>query len=189
MRRSILVLWIAGMAIIASGAATTASAVQIPRSVIGNGAAPADGMSAPGVRIVGTAGQAAVGLSTTPGLRLHHGYWSTAGVSIVGVEDDPGVGSSLPRELSFSAPMPNPARGPVTFELALPRDARVRFAVYDVQGRKVDALESAAMAAGRHRLRWDATRAGSRAGGAGVYFARLDVDGKTVGTRRVVIVQ
>jgi hypothetical protein len=53
-------------------------------------------------------------------------------------------------------------------EYAVPRDAAVSLAIYDVAGRRVAALEDGWRAAGVHRTSWD-TAGVSR----GVYFCRI----------------
>jgi len=75
--------------------------------------------------------------------------------------------------------------GAVAFQLALPEAVSIDLAVYDVQGRQVGRMFGGRLDAGYHRLQWDA-RAGGM--GAGVYFARLLVDGRLVGQRRIVLI-
>jgi hypothetical protein len=86
-------------------------------------------------------------------------------------------------ELALSGAFPNPARGAVEFALDLPRDADVRWAVFDLQGRRVWS-EDVTFAAGRRSLRWDGTIAGHQAP-TGIYLMRTWVEG-TAFTRRVV---
>jgi hypothetical protein len=73
--------------------------------------------------------------------------------------------------------MPNPSRGAVQVEFALPRDARVRVSVIDLQGREVALLADGVLPAGRHSRSWS-DDAPHRAA-AGIYFVRLAADGRT----------
>jgi len=130
----------------------------------------------------GTAGQAAVGVSDNAGHILCHGFWCFGGVRVVDVEQ-PDPGEALPDRLEFGQPTPNPAHGVVSFRLALPEAASVDFAVYDVQGRLVGRMFGGRLDPGHHRLEWEP---GAGATGAGVYFARLLVDGRLIGQRRIV---
>jgi len=96
-----------------------------------------------------------------------------------------GVGGSLPAEISFAPPAPNPARGLATLRYGLPRDAAVRLEVYDVNGRRVRTLTDGASAAGDHALTWDLRDDAGHPVEAGLYLARFEAEGH-VFTRRLV---
>ncbi len=81
-------------------------------------------------------------------------------------------------------PAPNPARGPVTLALDLPRRAGVRVTVHDVAGRTIDVVRDGDLESGRHRLTW---RPGP-AVAAGVYFVRLEALGQER-VRRVTLLR
>lgn len=153
-----------------AGAQPASAATVLARSVIGAGGASWS-----------TLGQPAVGVSGNGGMRAYHGFWR--GAPLVATSAGPPALpplASLPAEFSFGLPAPNPARGPVGFSLALPRDARVRLSIVDVRGRLVAVPADGACAAGSHRLTWDGR------GASGVYYARLAVDGRVVGKRSFV---
>jgi len=80
---------------------------------------------------------------------------------------------------------PNPFRGGTAIEWSLAHDAAVDLAIYDVMGREVRVLARGAASAGMHRADWDGRSANGRAAGAGLYFARLRLDGQEW-TRAVV---
>jgi subtilisin family serine protease len=83
--------------------------------------------------------------------------------------------------------VPNPARGSVEVEFAVPRQASARLAVLDVQGRVVALLADATFRAGRHHLTWSGD---GRDGPApsGLYFVRMEAAGRQW-TRRLAIVR
>jgi hypothetical protein len=95
---------------------------------------------------------------------------ATAGV------DDPGPS----REVLLAAPRPNPARGSLALRFTLPRTTRVDLAIYDLAGRQVRQLVSEAQAAGDHSIGWDLRDDAGRAVGAGLFFARLDAEGRVL---------
>lgn len=64
---------------------------------------------------------------------------------------------------------PQPARGAVEVEYALPLATRLTLDVFDLAGRRVATLASGPHAAGIHRARWEP----ASDAGAGVYFVRL----------------
>jgi hypothetical protein len=94
------------------------------------------------------------------------------GESLVGVGDRPGPG-----EPRISAVVPNPLRGRGAIAFDLPRAARVRIEVIDLAGRIVASREDE-VPAGPGRWDWDGTSSAGASVRAGVYFARLVVDGR-----------
>ena len=87
---------------------------------------------------------------------------------------------------------PNPAFSSVQVPLVLAgpdaggrTNHEVRAEVFDLAGRRVRVLFSGRMAAGRHTLTWDGRGDGGRDAGAGIFFARVVVDGRTAGTAKI----
>jgi hypothetical protein len=95
------------------------------------------------------------------GSDLSDAAFSIAGSA--GVEDGPVTAFAL------SAVMPNPAHSLARIGFALPRAARIRITVLDVQGREVLTLADGEYNAGRHEAAFP-TR---RAPGPGLYFVRM----------------
>jgi sugar lactone lactonase YvrE len=91
-----------------------------------------------------------------------------------------------PVELAFTL-APVPVSGVCRIGFALPRAARVRLAIHDVQGREIARVAEGAYEAGRHELAWSATSSRGRVA-AGVYFATLKVAGERTLKRRLVVV-
>ena len=184
-------LWVPALVVVAavtSAPPASHADYAIRGFVIGNGATPSAGIAGSGKRLHGTAGQAAIGVSSGSGLDLCHGFWCIVGSALVSVEDPPGgVGPALPRSLGFGAPRPNPSRDVAQFAVDLPRDARIDLRVMDVQGRQVCVVESGSRTAGFHVVSWDGRNDAGVHVGSGVYYARLAVEGVVIGTRRIVM--
>lgn len=105
-------------------------------------------------------------------------------LGIVGAEP-----AGVPRMVELRNPVPNPSRGRVSVAYALPRPADVRLLVHDVSGGLVRTLASGRREAGLHIAIWDGY---TNTGGAcppGKYFARLSVDGRSVGARQITILR
>jgi hypothetical protein len=110
--------------------------------------------------------------------------------TMVDVPGPGGAGAFVTRLVSLS---PNPAvAGAATriaFELAKP--GRVGFELVDVAGRVRRRLDPVAFEAGPAVATWDVRGEGAGAAGAagvaGVYFLRMSVDGRDVGSRRMVM--
>jgi hypothetical protein len=69
---------------------------------------------------------------------------------------------------------PNPFRSRASLSFALPGPRDVRFAVFDVTGRRVVSLVDGRLPAGEHRLSWDGRDGQGRPVPPGVYFLRLE---------------
>ncbi|MCC6349287.1 MAG: T9SS type A sorting domain-containing protein [Candidatus Eisenbacteria bacterium] len=98
---------------------------------------------------------------------------------------DHGMNVSVPPasgKVRFAA-YPNPG---VTSRLSfsLPTEANVELGVFDVAGRQVAQLARGRMPAGEYSREWDGRTSAGKVG-AGVYFYRLTVDGKTYSVRNV----
>src|SRR5262249_18034835 len=184
MRKAARACWIATAvlgAIVLLAPAAGAITYALRGYVVGNGGGIPAGAS---TRIYGTLGQAAVGGSAGASNHLCHGFWCFGGSRVLAVEDPGGgCGCTVPTELSLSRAYPNPSRSEVRFELALPKSADVRLAVYDVSGRRVGEITAAGMSAGFHPLEGRAPPAR-----AGVFFPKLYVGSRMLGQRRVVVV-
>ena len=105
-------------------------------------------------------------------------HWPDEGV--VGVAPGPPVARA-----ECGTPWPSPTRGTLRLPLALPARAHVRWTLHDVQGRAVVTLHDGA--AERGRLELVAQAPASVA--PGLYFSRVEVDGRTLGTSRVVVIR
>ncbi len=93
---------------------------------------------------------------------------------------------SLPRvpdALRLTLAGANPARGATEIELALPREGWTRLDVVDVNGRRVRNLVLGFRPAGRQRLLWDGRDEGGGEVAAGVYWLRLEHDGRMLTTK------
>jgi hypothetical protein len=155
--------------------AVEATGATIPRSVIGSGATTAAGS---GRVLRGTVGQPVVGASASPARAATHGFWAFGAPTTTAVDLSGSVST-----IEFGAPTPNPSHGALAFVIGLPKAATVSLLVADVRGRVVSAPTSRALGAGRHRVAFDP------AADAGIYFARLVVDGRVVGVQRFVRVR
>ncbi len=97
----------------------------------------------------------------------------------------PTTAASAPLALSFASPSPNPSRGGVRFAFTLPRAGAARLAIYGAGGTRVRMLAQGALAAGAHERLWDARDERGRRVPPGVYYARLDAEGRSL--KRAVV--
>jgi glucose/arabinose dehydrogenase len=102
-----------------------------------------------------------------------------------GTVDVPGA---LPATLALGLAYPNPARGTVGLDLALPAAADVRFSVHDIQGREVWRAADARLQAGRAVLTWGGVTTDGAPVRPGLYLARVRA-GTTGWVRRFVMLR
>ncbi len=86
------------------------------------------------------------------------------------VEDRGGLSVSYKLEQNY----PNPFNPTTNIRFSLPKEAKVRLEVYDIQGRLVKTLvDSDVYNAGNYQANWNATDALGAKVSSGIYFARL----------------
>ena len=86
--------------------------------------------------------------------------------------------------LALEPVRPSPMRGTGRLGFVLPREARARLSILDLQGREVAVLADGVFPAGRHTAIWDgSTERGSAS--AGLYFVRLLAEGRMFSQRLV----
>ena len=96
--------------------------------------------------------------------------------TVVGMESGGGI---APRagEVFLAAVRPNPGKGSAALSFNLPREGKVRLAVYDLRGALVRTLVNEKRPAGEHRVSWDGRDAFGRSAPSGIYFYRLEALG------------
>ncbi len=101
-----------------------------------------------------------------------------------------GVGDG-PAAAFFLAPVaPNPVTraAAATLRFGLSRGGTVRLEVMDAAGRRVRTLASGEWPAGEHAVRWDGRLEGGQRAAAGLYFVRLEAEGRRA-DRRLALVE
>ena len=102
---------------------------------------------------------------------------STTGVG------DPSAGLAL----ALSGVEPNPVLASARIRWTLPRAERVRVTLVDLAGRRVRTLVDGVQPAGVNDARWDARDDAGRAVSGGIYFVRLEAEGRVLHARAAVI--
>jgi hypothetical protein len=134
---------------------------SIPQSVVASGGGESTG---PNNRLVGTVGQAAIGIVAGPSNIHEIGFWYQPGWILTDVEE----GEGLPTRYWLGQNQPNPFNPVTSIRFALPNPGRVTMKLYDVAGREVRTLVDEELPAGWHRTVLDAQGLAS-----GIYFCRM----------------
>jgi hypothetical protein len=106
--------------------------------------------------------------------------WVFVSSAAVGVEPP-----SPPAVIDFAPVAPNPALSVATLRFSLAHSARFSLAIFNPAGRRIREVTSGVASEGEHAFTWDLRDDSGRAAGSGVYFARLEVEGRVV-TRMLV---
>jgi hypothetical protein len=80
---------------------------------------------------------------------------------------------------------PNPFNPATTFSYYIPESGRVTIRLYNVAGQEVDTVIDSDQVEGEHTARYDSGDKLSR----GIYYYRLTLNGKEVGTKRAVVLK
>jgi hypothetical protein len=90
--------------------------------------------------------------------------------------------TSLPRTLRLAQNYPNPFNASTEIRFAIPNSAYIRLDIYNVLGQCVERLSEGVLEPGEHSIVWDADYHPS-----GVYFLRLEADGRSVSIRMTLL--
>jgi len=121
-------------------------------------------------------------LTLPAGYTLNSANWGVVDnhfQSIVGVGPAPGS-----EALRLTA-HPNPFTATSTVSFVQPQAAHVRLQVFDLGGRLVRTLADESHAAGTQRFQWDGRADDGSVAPTGLYFARVEADGRTASQRIV----
>jgi hypothetical protein len=84
--------------------------------------------------------------------------------------------------------VPNPWRGATDIRYELARPAMVSIKVYNPRGQVVKVLESGAMEAGQHSVRWGGRNTAGERVSSGVYFYKIEA-GPFTATRKMLVLR
>jgi YVTN family beta-propeller protein len=117
-------------------------------------------------------------------------------VKSIGWPDSPGPPTGAPSgpivqaPRSFDRVFPNPFRDETSLRFHVEGSlANVRIEVFDVTGRRVRDLLDRDLTRGTHVVGWDSRDQNGRPVASGAYFARLLVDDRRVGTKRMTVLR
>lgn len=106
---------------------------------------------------------------------------------VIRIRNTVGVDDAGPLAFALAAAEPNPVRGPSRLAFTVPAASRARLVVYGADGRLVRTLLDGDVAAGRHAFTWSADDDRGARVPAGLYFARLEWNGRTLARKLAVV--
>jgi hypothetical protein len=88
---------------------------------------------------------------------------------------------------SLAPARPNPFEARATLAYSIPRRGAVRLSILDLSGRRVRTLVSGEQPAGAHELEWNGADERGLRLRAGVYFSRLEYEGRAVARKLILM--
>jgi len=102
----------------------------------------------------------------------------------------------IDQELTMNVPslyqnFPNPFNPTtmISFSLTSENSEKVELTVYNLKGQKVKQLISDHLSTGKHTISWDGTDFKDQPVSSGVYFYKLAAAGKTIATRKCLLLK
>ncbi|UCD37160.1 MAG: T9SS type A sorting domain-containing protein [Fidelibacterota bacterium] len=100
-----------------------------------------------------------------------------------------GFDAGVPEEFSLSQNYPNPFNPVTTINFSLPTEGRVKLAVYNLLGQELRTLVTDYLKPGTYKAVWNSLDNSGRKVPSGMYFYRLVVDNRVIGTHKMVLLK
>ena len=84
---------------------------------------------------------------------------------------------------------PNPFNPETSIFYSIINNGLVELSIYNIKGQLVKELVNSSMNAGEHTIIWNGKDASGRKVGSGLYFYKLKVDGKTIDTKKMMLLK
>ena len=97
--------------------------------------------------------------------------------------------AELPQHFTLAQNFPNPFNSGTAIRFALPEPTAVELAIYNLSGQQVMTIVQGVRQAGLHTVHWDGRGVDGHYLASGVYLYRLRAGGRTVETRKLVLVR
>jgi hypothetical protein len=84
---------------------------------------------------------------------------------------------------------PNPFNPETTISFSIPKDAKVNLAIFNIKGQKVKTIANGEFERGKHQVVWNGKDKNNKSVASGVYFYKLDVNGKTEAVKKCMLLK
>jgi len=105
-----------------------------------------------------------------------------------------GYGSGIeiginPIETNLYGNYPNPFNPTTTIEFSIQNDSQIDLSIYNIKGQKIANLINEQLQIGGHSIIWDGTDDSGKPVSSGIYYYKLDVNGKTESVRKCLLLK
>ena len=84
---------------------------------------------------------------------------------------------------------PNPFNPETTIPFSIPKESKVELTVYNIKGQKVKTIAKDVFEKGFHKLIWNGKDTNGKSVSSGVYFYKLNIDGKTCAIKKCLLLK
>ena len=84
---------------------------------------------------------------------------------------------------------PNPFNPSTTIEFSIQKDSNIELSIYNIKGQKVRTLADNDFAQGSHSIIWNGDDEYNKPVGSGIYYYKLNVNGKTEAVRKCLLLK
>ena len=84
---------------------------------------------------------------------------------------------------------PNPFNPKTTISFSIQNNSKIELSIFNIKGQKVKSLISDQLPAGEHSVVWDGRDSNGKRVGSGIYFYKLNVNGKTEAVKKCLLLK
>ena len=84
---------------------------------------------------------------------------------------------------------PNPFNPSTTIEFSLQNDSKVELTIYNIEGQKIKTLAQNKFTNGSHSITWDGDSKSGKTVSSGIYYYKLNVNGKTEAVKKCLLLK
>ncbi len=97
--------------------------------------------------------------------------------------------NSIPDNKIFINNYPNPFNPATTISFSIPEESHAEISIYNIKGQKIKQLHSDQLSADRHSVVWDGRDDSGKPVSSGVYFYKLEANGKTEAVKKCLLLK
>ncbi|MBC8415875.1 MAG: T9SS type A sorting domain-containing protein, partial [Candidatus Cloacimonetes bacterium] len=95
----------------------------------------------------------------------------------------------IPACVTLHRNYPNPFNPTTTISFSIPEESKVDLSVYNIKGQKVKSLVKESFESGNHSVIWDGNDDTGKPVSSGVYFYKLNVNGKSEAVKKCLLLK
>ena len=118
----------------------------------------------------------------------HKDHWNEI-YNLLGFGDNDELEQNLPPVPILSGNYPNPFNPETKIVFSIPEDSKVNLSIYNIKGQKVKTLINGNQEKGFHNIIWNSKDNNGKSVASGVYFYKFDVNGKTKGVKKMLLLK
>jgi len=103
---------------------------------------------------------------------------------ITGVEDEIISGKSM-----LSQNFPNPFNPSTTIKFSIQNDSKIELSIHNIKGQKIRTLAKSEFSKGYHSIVWNGVDASNKPVSSGIYFYKLNVNGKSGAVKKCLLLK